>query len=106
QAPEVAPEVPVAAASSASPEAQERAAKDAALMDRVEQTKDLVGSTQALDWSHLTQQASIELKTKNADADLPNAADFDPYKIPFGGKVLTRQGWLLSTAPDPRARSV
>lgn len=103
--PDLAPEVPaVVQPDTADPEAQARAAKEAQLVQQLEQTKGLVGSSQALDWSHLTQPAAIELKTKNADANLPNDSDFDPFKIPFGGKVLTRQGWLLSTQPDPRTQ--
>jgi hypothetical protein len=105
--PDSAPEVPVApAAASLSPEAQEKAAKDAALVKQLEQTKPLVGSSAALDWSHLTQPATIATKLSNAEADLPNDADIDPFKIPFGQKVLTRQGWVLSTVPDPRDRRV
>jgi hypothetical protein len=101
---DLAPEVPIGAVASLSPEAQEKAAKDAALVQKLEETKGLVGSTEALDWSHLTQPATLAPKLANAEADLPNAADYDPFKIPFGQKVLTRQGWLLSTALDPRVR--
>jgi hypothetical protein len=102
-APPPSPDAVVAAASSPAAENQ---AKEARLTEQLETTKQLVGAGAALDWSHLTQPSVIELKTKNADADLPNAAEFDPFKIPFGQKILTRQGWLLSTAPDPRARQV
>lgn len=91
-------------AAAAGSAAVENQAKEAKLSADLEATKKLVGAAGALDWSHLTQPAVIELKTKNNDADLPNAAEFDPYKIPFGQKVLTRQGWLLSTQPDPRVR--
>lgn len=98
------PEEVVAAAAGPPPPTVEAQAKESALNAQLEKTKQLVGSGAALDWSHLTQPATIELKTKNADAELPNAADFDPFNIPFGQRVLTRQGWLLSAAPDPRAR--
>lgn len=91
-------------AAAAGSAAVENQAKEAKLSADLEATKKLVGDSTALDWSHLTQPAAIELKTKNADAELPNAADFDPFRIPFGQKILTRQGWLLSAAPDPRIR--
>lgn len=106
QAPVVPAPSPEAIAAAAGSPAAENQAKETQLVQQLETTKHLVGGEAALDWAHLTQPAAIELKTKNADADLPNAADFDPFKIPFGQKVLTRQGWLLSTAPDPRTRQV
>jgi len=103
--PQLPPETPVSAAQvSASPEAQEKAAKDAELAKQVEATRSLVGNTAALDWSHLNSPATLAPKLANAEADLPNDADVDPFKIPFGQKVLTRQGWVLSTVPDPRDR--
>lgn len=79
--------------------------KEALLQEQVAATADLVGSRQALDWSHLTQPALMQQAVKpDPDAKLPDANSIDPSQIPFRQSILTRQGWLLSTAPDPNDR--
>jgi hypothetical protein len=67
----------------------------AELEQRVEATKDLVGSSEALDWGHLTTPSQILNKiSHNPDDDLPQPEDID-WSQQKGNAVLTRQGWLL-----------
>lgn len=33
---------------------------------------------------------------------LVDASEVDPSQIPFGQQVMTRQGWVVSTAEDPK----
>jgi hypothetical protein len=83
-------------------------AKEQLLAQQVEATKGLVGSDKALDWSHLTMPAALAAKVNpNAtDESLPRSEDIDASKIPYGRSVLTREGWLMSSQPDPRVRGV
>lgn len=85
------------------PKVIEDAKKDAQLAAEVAKTADLVGSDKALDWSHLTQPNIINAKINpNAPDDgLPFEHEVNPAKLPFGQKVLTKGGWVLSTAADP-----
>jgi hypothetical protein len=68
--------------------------------------KNLVGSDKALDWSHLTQPVAIvrQINHLNGDDNLPSADEIDPATIPFGQRVLTKSGWIVSTQTDPRIR--
>lgn len=88
-------ETPATPATLKAPDPSEDQARTHALEAQVEATKDLVGSDQALDWSHLTTPHLILQKINhNPDADLPHPDEIDWSKIK-GDRVLTRQGWLL-----------
>jgi len=60
-----------------------------------------------LDWSHLSGYQAMNAPTPKDDptANLPNMADVDHAKIPYARQVLTKQGWVVSTALDPNARN-
>jgi hypothetical protein len=64
----------------------------------LELTKDLVGSPEALDWSHLTGAAAIAASKADPDAGLPATADPATIDRP----VLTKGGWVL---PQKDART-
>jgi hypothetical protein len=80
------------------------AAKDQALARNVEATAHLIGSSDALDWSHLTSGALIEAKINPNKPDLPHDWEIDPSRLPYGTSRLTHEGWVVSTAPEPKAR--
>jgi hypothetical protein len=75
------------------------ALKQAQLDQQVRDTKDLVGSSAALDWGHLTQQKILGAKVNpKLDDGLPYDYEINPATIPYGRSVLTKQGWVTSTA--------
>jgi hypothetical protein len=45
--------------------------------------------------------AGLVRRPKAITKDLPAASDIDPARIPFGQKILTKDGWLLSTQEKP-----
>lgn len=56
-----------------------------------------------VDWSHLNYSfdPKRELPKDDPTANLPAAESIDTSKIPYGRSVLTKSGWLVSTAPAP-----
>lgn len=58
-----------------------------------------------LDWSHLNGYQAMNADTPKDDptANLPDMADVDPSTIPYARQVLTKQGWVVSTALDPNS---
>lgn len=49
-------------------------------------------------------EAAPAAKPAPARAAIPDQADVDPDTIPYGKTVLTRQGHVCSTAPDPKRK--
>lgn len=77
------------------------AAKDAALKDQLEATSNLVGSSSAVDWSHLNGAMAVQPGYRPEGPSLPDEADVNPATITEA--VLTKQGWVLPLH-DPRVR--
>ncbi len=48
-----------------------------------------------------TEAAPVKAAPKAA---LPDQDDVDPSTIPYGKQVFTKQGWVCSTAPDPKRK--
>jgi hypothetical protein len=47
------------------------------------------------------QRAGVALPPPG-DEQYPDEADIDPATVPFGTAMRSKQGWVVSTAPDPR----
>jgi hypothetical protein len=89
-----APDVPEV---TPNPEPVTDAEKKRELDRQVRATAKLVGSSEALDWGHLTNPHDLAGKVNtyvDPDKDLPNVNDVDWSKVQ-GNKILTKQGWLL-----------
>lgn len=73
--------------------------KEQILKAQLEVTAKLVGSSDALDWSHLNQGDAVKKDYSPIEEGLPDQAEIDPdtIKVP----MLSKQGWVLPKN-DPR----
>ena len=54
--------------------------------------------------SDAVDEPAAEAAPKPPAAGLPDQADVDHDAIPYGKSVLSRQGHVCSTAPDPKRK--
>ena len=52
----------------------------------------------------LAEAPAETVSPEATEAQLPPADSIDAAAIPYGGKILTAQGWVVSSQPDPIAR--
>lgn len=58
----------------------------------------------SLDAAEIAPKAKPVAAATAARAAIPDQDDVDPSTIPYGKTVLTKQGHVCSTAPDPKRK--